>query len=116
MAPYENGSPCLNGTAGAGRQLLHLADLFRHERAVGDFDGHVLDGGGRAMAGEGEETHHKVETAPTTWRVIEVGDGQVSDLAGSTDPAALLGPLLTLSPAPKEQHSPNRQPQARAPM
>jgi hypothetical protein len=33
------------------------------------------------------------------WRVIEVGDGQVSDLVDSTDPAALLGPLLTLSPA-----------------
>jgi hypothetical protein len=32
----------------------------------------------------------------SAWRVIEVGDGQVSDLPTSTDPAALLGPLLTL--------------------
>ncbi|MFC4035873.1 ATP-grasp domain-containing protein [Streptomyces polygonati] len=29
-----------------------------------------------------------------TWRVIEVGDGQVSDLPADADPAALLGPLL----------------------
>ena len=29
-----------------------------------------------------------------TWRVIEVGDGQVSDLPTGTDPAALLEPLL----------------------
>lgn len=29
-----------------------------------------------------------------TWRVIEVGDGQVSDLPSGTDPAELLGPLL----------------------
>jgi hypothetical protein len=35
-----------------------------------------------------------------TWRVIEVGDGQVSDLPTSTDPAVLLGPLLTLDPDP----------------
>lgn len=28
-------------------------------------------------------------------RVVEVGDGQVSDLPAGTDPAALLGPLLT---------------------
>lgn len=32
-----------------------------------------------------------------TWRVIEIGDGQVSDLATSADPAALLGPLLALN-------------------
>jgi hypothetical protein len=37
-----------------------------------------------------------------TWRVIEVGDGQVSDLPTSTDPTALLGPLLTLPHAPEE--------------
>jgi hypothetical protein len=37
-----------------------------------------------------------------TWRVIEVGDGQVSDLPTSTDPSALLGPLLTLPHAPEE--------------
>ena len=35
-----------------------------------------------------------------TWRVIEVGDGQVSDLPTSAEPAALLGPLLTLDPGP----------------
>ncbi|MEB3967036.1 ATP-grasp domain-containing protein [Streptomyces kunmingensis] len=29
-----------------------------------------------------------------TWRVIEVGDGQVSDLPANTDPAGLLTPLL----------------------
>ncbi|MFJ4849109.1 MULTISPECIES: ATP-grasp domain-containing protein [unclassified Streptomyces] len=34
------------------------------------------------------------------WRVVEVGDGQVSDLADGTDPAALLGPLLAIAPAP----------------
>ncbi|MFC1430984.1 ATP-grasp domain-containing protein [Streptacidiphilus sp. N1-3] len=32
-----------------------------------------------------------------TWRVIEVGDGQVSDLPSSADPAALLGPLLLVN-------------------
>lgn len=31
-----------------------------------------------------------------TWRVAEVGDGQVSDLPTGTDPTALLDPLLTL--------------------
>ncbi|MHA6762090.1 ATP-grasp domain-containing protein [Streptacidiphilus sp. PAMC 29251] len=35
------------------------------------------------------------------WRVIEVGDGQVSDLPSSTDPVTLLGPLLALDPDPE---------------
>ncbi|WP_405583437.1 ATP-grasp domain-containing protein [Streptomyces sp. NBC_01190] len=35
-----------------------------------------------------------------TWRVIEVGDGQVSDLTTDTDPAILLAPLLTAAPTP----------------
>ncbi|MCQ4082027.1 ATP-grasp domain-containing protein [Streptomyces sp. RB6PN25] len=29
-----------------------------------------------------------------TWRVVEVGDGQVSDLPAGTGPATLLGHLL----------------------
>lgn len=36
-----------------------------------------------------------------TWRVIEVGDGQVSDLPSSADPAALIEPLLTLGHTPE---------------
>jgi hypothetical protein len=31
-----------------------------------------------------------------TWRVIEVGDGQVSDLPAATDPTTLITPLLTV--------------------
>ncbi|MFF2396799.1 ATP-grasp domain-containing protein [Nocardia sp. NPDC058114] len=29
-----------------------------------------------------------------TWRVIEVGDGQVSDLPAGVDPMELIGPLI----------------------
>ncbi|MEY9968178.1 hypothetical protein ABIA33_006258 [Streptacidiphilus sp. MAP12-16] len=35
------------------------------------------------------------QRADGIWRVIEVGDGQVSDLPSSADPSSLLGPLLT---------------------
>ncbi|WP_308297275.1 ATP-grasp domain-containing protein [Streptomyces sp. UNOB3_S3] len=35
-------------------------------------------------------------SADGAWRVIEVGDGQVSDLPAGTDPSALLGPLLNV--------------------
>jgi hypothetical protein len=45
-----------------------------------------------------------------TWRVIEVGDGQVSDLANSADPAALLEPLLTLDRITEEQEPPTDTP------
>jgi hypothetical protein len=38
--------------------------------------------------------------ADGVWRVIEVGDGQVSDLPADADPAALLEPLLNLHPDP----------------
>ena len=34
------------------------------------------------------------------WRVVEVGDGQVSDLPAGQDPAALLAPLLAIGPGP----------------
>ncbi|MFF3562113.1 ATP-grasp domain-containing protein [Streptomyces sp. NPDC002574] len=36
-----------------------------------------------------------------TWRVVEVGDGQVSDLGAGADPAALLGPLLAVEHGPE---------------
>ena len=36
----------------------------------------------------------------SVWRVVEVGDGQVSELPSDTDPAALLGPLFGPSPDP----------------
>jgi hypothetical protein len=32
------------------------------------------------------------------WRVLEVGDGQVSDLPNGVDPAALIEPLLSYRP------------------
>jgi len=34
------------------------------------------------------------------WRVVEVGDGQVSDRPATTDPAELVTPLLTAPPPP----------------
>jgi ATP-grasp domain, R2K clade family 3 len=40
------------------------------------------------------------QRADGTWRVIEVGDGQVSDLPTGTDPAALVGPLLMAPQSP----------------
>lgn len=42
------------------------------------------------------------QRADGTWRVMEVGDGQVSDLPAGTDPAALVGPLLA---APKSANA-----------
>jgi len=48
--------------------------------------------------GCGFVTTDLAQRADGSWRVIEVGDGQVSDLPAGTDPAALLEPL-TSAPA-----------------
>lgn len=36
------------------------------------------------------------------WRIVEVGDGQVSDLATGTDPTALLAALIAAADQPKQ--------------
>lgn len=61
MAAYEDGTRCPDGGGDADGQLLDRTDLVRCQRAVWECDDHMLDGGRRAVTGEGEEAQHEVE-------------------------------------------------------